>query len=127
MADEQAKHIFAAKLFQVAEVHTETFEIEAANEKEAKNRAEEILQTKDLEGVEHRLEFEDLTVKAENEQKAMEAESAERLANAPDAPQPADPATAGDVPTADEEPAADDPEPVTQPIGEGVAPEPEER
>lgn len=125
MTDEPQKHIFAAKLFQVAEVHTETFEVEAANEKEAANRAQEILDTKDLEGIEHRLEFEDLTVKAEESRKAMEAESAERLANADQPSQPA-----GDVPV----PAKDggsvdesDPEPVTQPIAEGVAPEPEER
>jgi hypothetical protein len=59
--DEKPKNIYEARLFQVAEVHTETFEISADNEKEAKGRAEEILKTKDLDDVDHRLEIVDVT------------------------------------------------------------------
>jgi hypothetical protein len=65
MADETpTKHIFQARLFQQARVNTETFEIEAANAQEAKNRAEAIAKDKGL--TDYDFEFTDLTSVAES-------------------------------------------------------------
>lgn len=48
---------FLVDLFQTVEHHTETFIVEAEDEVEAKAKAEEILATKELEGVLHRIEI----------------------------------------------------------------------
>lgn len=64
MAD-QPKRIFEARLFQTARVHTETFEIEAANLKEAENRAAAIAKEKGIDNPD--FEYVDQTSIAESQ------------------------------------------------------------
>lgn len=113
MDAEQKLKQFAVRLFQTAEVHTETFEIEALTEAEALAKAGEILATKDLEGVEHRLEAHDVTPEpAEEPETPDQAPATDTASNNLPYEAPADP-------TAPAGPVAAEPTAPTQPEQSG--------
>lgn len=61
MNEETKLKNFAVHLYQTAEVHTETFEVEALDEAEALAKGAELIADKELTGVKHRLEAVDVT------------------------------------------------------------------